>query len=878
MTHSITKPTRTPRKTAVASALVAAIGGSLLCSNALAANLTFSFTGSSNDGLFTMLDPSGAPLLNSSYPYYGDTTWGYGLRTQVSGTVTIDTTTLSGSMTINPFEFYGSGAAVAHDITFTNASGDPVNTGGATLLLGNMKFDWNGNNNIPVTIVWDATGLMTAINGGLAVNDVVSGGAGCTSCATPASNGITKGKYPIGPVPIATTTFDTSNSGPPDYTAALPLASDSASVGGSPMQTAPFPAFNANFDFVTLKLIDDGSGPAFTQPADVSFTAPEQNTPASISVDLGTVTDEGAGVTMDYSTDGGSTWHADDGSTNTISVNATDTVTTLTVTWRATSTGGATSLKTQDVTVTITDTTNPVFTSTPANVSVSVISTADNVCFGTVTATDNVDSAPLEQWSLDGFNWTNDNNTDNCSTGFGPGDNTVDWRAVDDTGNGSTPPYFQQTVTLNLPAGITGKACTIDLDTAGQRNVDALFTMRGPSGAVTPSGVVDTTVSGYIDTTVLCAPGTEDTCTDVGAALTTQQPFYGSLWNATPIRLFGPGDYTFETCPMPRANVGTPTEPKYASLVDGSSNCDDLTTPMPLTMHVGPGQLGAHMLFEWSGNQAIDVVVVWDVGCKEYMLTTTDPDGDGILGSRMIDGPFKNWNAAFDLRTASGVPPIADGGFTASIPVVRNPVSGKSPIPLTVDSTAPAVEDPAAVRSCVGGCFGFTTDQLRSTTDAAGAYQYTQVVLPLSEAIPFWSQYRMFDAGAMTWGSFVINGRNSVMTAPMDGVDCPEPGGTYQLAQAGRIGNQLGFGDGCVQLTIEDGGPNDADGAANSSVTDPGGVAEVPSPGLPSPQTSGGGCSLSSATRTGAAQGGAWWLLGGVLGWLGWKRRSSRLH
>jgi hypothetical protein len=867
MTHSITTPTRSTRKTAVASALVAALGGSLLCSNALAANLTFSFTGSSSDGLFTMLDPNGAPLQNSSYPYYGDTTWGYGIRTQVSGTVTIDTTTLSGSMTIQPFEFYGSGAAVAHDITFTNASSDPVNTGGATLLLGNLKFDWNGNNNIPVTIVWDASGLMTAINGGLAVNDVVAGGAGCTTCATPASDGITKGKFPIGPAPIATAAFDTSNSGAPDYTAALPLASDPNSVGGSPMQTSPFPAFNANFDFVTLKLIDNGSGPAFTQPADVNFTAPQQNTPATISVDLGTVTDEGSGVTVEYSTDGGNNWIADNG-TNTISVNASGTVTTLQVDWRATASGGATSIKTQNVTVTITDSTVPVFTSTPANVDVNVNSTSENVCFGTISATDNVDPTPTEQWSLDNFTWVNDNNTDNCSTGFGPNANTVYWRAVDDTGNTAT---YQQTVTLNLPTGIVGKACTVDLATAGQRAVDALFTMRGPSGAVTPAGVIDTTVSGWIDTTVTCAPGTEDTCTNVGAALTTQQPFYGSLWDATPIRLFGPGDYTFETCPLPRQNVGTVADPKYASLMDGSTNCDDLTTPMPLTMHVGAGQLGAHMLFEWSGNPAIDVAVVWDVGCKQYMLTTTDPDGDGILGSRMVDGPFKNWNAAFDLKTATGVTPIADGGFTTSVPAVQNPDGGKSPLPLTVDNAVPATENPAAVRSCVGGCFGFTTTQLQSGTDGAGAYQYARVVLPLSEAIPFWSQYFKYNNAA--WSRFVIDGRNNVMTAPMDAGSCPEPGGTYNQTQTGRIDDQLVYGDGCVQLTIEDGGPNDADGTVDASVTDPGGVAEVPAAPLPSPKTS-GGCSLSS-TQAGAASGGAWWLLGGLLGWMGWKRRKS---
>ena len=44
----------------------------------------------------------------------------------------------------------------------------------------------------------------------------------------------------------------------------------------------------------------------------------------------------------------------------------------------------------------------------------------------------------------------------------------------------------------------------------------------------------------------------------------------------------------------------------------------------------------------------------------------------------------------------------------------------------------------------------------------------------------------------------------------------------------------------CVQLTIEDGGPNDADGVANQEIVDPGGVATVASNG-------GGHCFIATA-------------------------------
>ncbi|MFK8017910.1 MAG: choice-of-anchor U domain-containing protein [Gammaproteobacteria bacterium] len=65
----------------------------------------------------------------------------------------------------------------------------------------------------------------------------------------------------------------------------------------------------------------------------------------------------------------------------------------------------------------------------------------------------------------------------------------------------------------------------------------------------------------------------------------------------------------------------------------------------------------------------------------------------------------------------------------------------------------------------------------------------------------------------------------------------------------------------CVQLTIEDGGPNDTDGEANGTIVDPGGVgriADTPAPPQVQFVTNGGGsagwpllvlCSLGLATN-----------------------------
>ena len=92
----------------------------------------------SYDGLFTMLDSAGAPVKNTSYPYYGDATWGYGLRTQISGTMSFDTATGAGTGTVNPFNFFNAGQAVASDVEFQSI--------GNGLMLGNMNFAWNAKN------------------------------------------------------------------------------------------------------------------------------------------------------------------------------------------------------------------------------------------------------------------------------------------------------------------------------------------------------------------------------------------------------------------------------------------------------------------------------------------------------------------------------------------------------------------------------------------------------------------------------------------------------------------------------------------------------------------------------------------------------------
>ena len=82
------------RKCLLSSAITVSLGtGSLIASpSASAAIITADW-----NGLMTILDPLGNPLQNASKPYYYDATWSYGQRTQISGTLSFDTVTGTGS-------------------------------------------------------------------------------------------------------------------------------------------------------------------------------------------------------------------------------------------------------------------------------------------------------------------------------------------------------------------------------------------------------------------------------------------------------------------------------------------------------------------------------------------------------------------------------------------------------------------------------------------------------------------------------------------------------------------------------------------------------------------------------------------------------------
>lgn len=229
------------KKTALSIALTSVLGLSAAVSQATVINIDY-------DGVFTMTSPSGFSVQNGSFPYYYDATWGYGSRTQITGSLAFDTQTGSGSGIVAPFEFFNAGPAVISSISLQAI--------GAGLLIGNMNFGWN-DSDATAQIVLDASGLFDAMSGGIPAGFTVIDQAYCassSSCAVPASNDVFSQRAQIGAVPIATTSFNVNGAtGTTTTLGQLSLGADDG-FAGSPMDNGPFSGYNINLDMTSVTI------------------------------------------------------------------------------------------------------------------------------------------------------------------------------------------------------------------------------------------------------------------------------------------------------------------------------------------------------------------------------------------------------------------------------------------------------------------------------------------------------------------------------------------------------------------------------------------------------------------------------------------------
>jgi hypothetical protein len=234
---------------------------------------------------------------------------------------------------------------------------------------------------------------------------------------------------------------------------------------------------------------------------------------------------------------------------------------------------------------------------------------------------------------------------------------------VDYTGADS----FDYTVSDTRGGTFTAKA-NIDVSAQAFGN----FTMLDAGG--TTFGGTNDVISTWDGTINADETDTKFNMTMVSAS---NWPFFGFPWFAHDIRVFGPGDYSFDTsCTV-------------AQLQAGLADCGGAPNEF-LDLSVGAGQLGAHMLFDWNVTKNIDVVLLWDTDgiynnpdpsgalylgpagpapattCV-FELVSRDADGDTVPGAKMIDGPFIDFRANFNVNFTQSCQAGAVGGQKSRI-------------------------------------------------------------------------------------------------------------------------------------------------------------------------------------------------------------------
>jgi hypothetical protein len=288
----------------------------------------------------------------------------------------------------------------------------------------------------------------------------------------------------------------------------------------------------------------------------------------------------------------------------------------------------------------------------------------------------------------------------------------------------------------------------------------------------------------------------------------------------------------------------------------------------PLTLQVTPS--GAGYVLDWSasddglgidgatnGNPSIDPSAL-DPGLYQARVTVTE-SGTGLVGQarlalRVVDA-CPAGGCLFDdgtIRKDSGVPPAEDAyadqpARLAICPPLDDMSDNRIAACRDADGESPPYMEVAAGyalrlgeqsgdESWSSGQFGlgvvppadaghtqlgFPVDFEITGLEIPGSSTAVVLPLPAGSSLPGGAAWRKYGAGA--WRDFVVDDANRLESAAREASGAC-PGVSAPGWEAGLLA-----GRGCVRLVIQDGGPNDLDGAADGAIDDPGVLATVAS-------------------------------------------------
>jgi hypothetical protein len=200
------------------------------------------------------------------------------------------------------------------------------------------------------------------------------------------------------------------------------------------------------------------------------------------------------------------------------------------------------------------------------------------------------------------------------------------------------------------------------------------------------------------------------------------------------------------------------------------------------------------------------------------VLGDADSDGDGVSDADEGYGDSDNDGIPdyLDNIPESYLAPVGTSGQVVQSSAGTSIVLGDTALAdgnneVGIDEEDVGTSD--ADYNYLGGLVDFEV----SGAQAGASYK---IVLPLSSPVPENAVLRKFIDANVGWQEFVEDANNAISSATASSGTCPEPG-------SDSYADGLIVESNCLQLMIEDGGANDADGAADGTVTDPSGIATL---------------------------------------------------
>ena len=262
----------------------------------------------------------------------------------------------------------------------------------------------------------------------------------------------------------------------------------------------------------------------------------------------------------------------------------------------------------------------------------------------------------------------------------------------------------------------------------------------------------------------------------------------------------------------------------YEASLNVSEQSDNGLTLSPQNLAPGIYSISLTATDDGAGTLSNTQTLYLEVLTTLAVLTDEDTDGDMIpdseegYGDSDQDGIPDFQDAIAECNVMPEQLSVQNGFLVEGEPGVclrkGNTLAGGETggLQLTNDDIARSVGlDEQAV--IIGGIFDFIV------TGLPEAGQNYKVVLPQRQPIPAEAVYRKYSDN-LGWSTFVEDVNNQLHSTAGEQGYCPPPTSTQWTTG-------LTEGHWCVQLTIEDGGPNDNDNLVNSTIVDPGGVSVI---------------------------------------------------